>query len=483
MAHLEEVRVGVRPLEQFRHLYSRGQMRKAMRVAAGARDRLSKRVFWNVNSTAVGGGVAEMPPSLLGHARSVGIDTRWLVIEGNPDFFRVTKRLHHALHGSPGDGTPLDEKAREIYEATSRHNATDLVALVRPGDVVLLHDPQTAGMAAPLLNAGARVVWRCHIGSDEPNDEVRAGWEFLKPYLEVIPLYVFTREAYVPPSCDHGKTIVIQPSIDAFSPKNQELPENVVRTILVHTGLVEGPSPEDADHGFLRDDGTPGRVGRRAEIVRMGRAPSWDAPLIVQISRWDPLKDMKGVMLGFANLCEKSCPCPVLPELVLAGPDVKGVTDDPEGAFVLEEVERAWRELPDGIRDRVHLASLPTEDVQENAAIVNALQRHATIVVQKSLGEGFGLTVAEAMWKGRAVVGSAVGGIQDQIEDGVSGILLEDPTDLDAFADALCDLLCHPERIETLGAAAKQRAHGQFLGLDHLLRYAALVDRLEGSEA
>jgi trehalose synthase len=480
MAHLEEVRVGVRPLEQFQGLFSKSQMRKALKIAARARDRLAKRVFWNVNSTAVGGGVAEMLPSLLAHARSIGIDTRWLVIEGNPDFFRVTKRIHHALHGSHGDGTPLDEKARAIYEATARSNATDLAALVRPGDVVLLHDPQTAGMAEPLLNAGAHVVWRCHIGIDEPNEEAQAGWEFLKPYLDIIPLYVFTRDAYVPAFCDHGKTIVIQPSIDAFSPKNQELPENAIRTILVHTGLVEGPPPEDADHGFTRDDGTPGRVGRRAEVVRLGRAPSWETPLIVQISRWDPLKDMKGVMLGFQKLCEKSCP--VQPELVLAGPDVKGVTDDPEGALVLEEVQQAWRALPDGIRDRVHLASLPTEDVQENAAIVNALQRHASIVVQKSLREGFGLTVTEAMWKGRAVIASAVGGIQDQIEDGVSGVLLKDPADLDEFADALCDLLCHPERIETLGKAAKQRAHENFLGLDHLLKYAALIDRLEESQ-
>jgi trehalose synthase len=477
MAHLEEVRVGVRPLDQFRGLYSKQQMRDALKTAERARDRLAKRVFWNVNSTAVGGGVAEMLPSLLAHARSVGIDTRWIVIEGNPDFFRVTKRLHHALHGSAGDGTPLDEKAREIYEATMRHNAPDLAALTRPGDVVLLHDPQTAGLAEALTNAGAQVVWRCHIGSDEPSEEAMHGWKFLAPYLAPIPLFVFSRQAYVPGFCDHGKSLVIQPSIDAFSPKNQELPENVVRTILVHTGLVEGPPPNDADHSFLRDDGTPGRVARRAEIVRMGRAPSWDTPLIVQISRWDPLKDMKGVMMGFAKLCEASCP--VRPELVLAGPDVKGVTDDPEGALVLEEVEQAWRELPQGVRDRIHLASLPTDDVQENAAIVNALQRHATIVVQKSLQEGFGLTVTEAMWKGRAVVASAVGGIQDQIEDGVSGVLLEDPSDLDHFAEVLCELLCHPERIERIGEAANQRAHQNFLGLSHLLKYAAVLDHLE----
>jgi trehalose synthase len=477
MAQIREVRVGVRPLDQFKSLVGEKHMMGAMKTALRVRDRFAKRVVWNVNSTAVGGGVAEMLPSLLAYARSVGIDTRWLVIEGNPDFFHVTKRIHHALHGSRGDGTPLDGEARRIYDETMRHNLPDLLALVRRGDVVLLHDPQTAGLGQALIAAGIHVVWRCHIGIDEPNDEARAGWEFLKPYLDPIPLYVFTRDSYVPDFCDHGKTVVIQPSIDVFSAKNQELGEDTIRTILVHTGLVEGPPPAEPDHGFLRDDGSPARVARRAEVVRLGRPPHWDTPLVVQISRWDPLKDMLGVMQGFAQLCAKDCP--VRSELVLAGPDVKGVTDDPEGAKVLEEIVAAWRELPIGVRDRVHLASLPTEDVQENAAIVNALQRHATVVVQKSLQEGFGLTVTEAMWKARPVVASAVGGIKDQIEDGVSGLLIQDPRDLDAFAEALCSLLCEPERLAALGKAAKERARAHFLGLDHLLKYAALLDRLD----
>jgi trehalose synthase len=158
---------------------------------------------------------------------------------------------------------------------------------------------------------------------------------------------------------------------------------------------------------------------------------------------------------------------------------VKGVSDDPEGAQVFENVVERWRALPDGVRDRIHLVSLPTTDVQENAAIVNALQRHATIVVQKSLQEGFGLTVTEAMWKSRPVVASAVGGIQDQIEDGVSGILLKDPRNVDELADTLCDLLCVPERMASLGRAAHERVREHFLGLEHLLKYAALLERID----
>jgi trehalose synthase len=167
-------------------------------------------------------------------------------------------------------------------------------------------------------------------------------------------------------------------------------------------------------------------------------------------------------------------------ELVLAGPSTEGVADDPEGASVLEGVIRDWQRLPEPIRKRIHLASLPTVDVAENAAIVNALQRHATVVVQKSLHEGFGLTVAEAMWKGRPVVASAVGGIQDQIEDGVSGVLLEDAEDSSAFARELAGLLKDPARAQRLGEAGRERVREHFLGVRHLLKYARLIEELDG---
>jgi trehalose synthase len=453
-------------------------MSAALAVARKARDRLSKRVIWNLSSTAVGGGVAEMLQSLLGYARAAGIDCRWLVISGSPDFFRVTKRLHNALHGSSGNGIPLDGEAREIYEQTLLENAQELASLVRPGDVVLLHDPQTAGLGRHLGDKHVHVIWRCHIGADHPNEECSQGWKFLEPYLSPIPTFVFSRKTYVPEFCDHGKAVVIQPSIDAFSPKNQELSEDAVRTILVHTGLVEGPPPTTADHGFVRDDGSPGRVERRADVVRLGRPTAWDTPMVVQVSRWDRLKDMDGVLCGFALMCDGRCPSH--PELVLAGPNVHAVADDPEGAEVFDEVVGAWRALPHAVRDCVHLASLPTADVQENAAIVNALQRHAAVVVQKSLCEGFGLTVTEAMWKARPVLASAVGGIQDQLDE-TCGVLLEDPRDLPRFADELCSLVCDEERMAELGETARERVRERFLGLDHLVKYAQLLERIDDS--
>ena len=475
----QEVRVGVQPLDRFQEILGRGEMRSALSTAREIRKRLSRRVLWNVNSTAVGGGVAEMLRSLLGYTRSVGIDSRWMVIEGNPDFFRVTKRIHHALHGSRGDGTPLDDGARAIYEETLRANALALGSTIRARDVVILHDPQTAGLAAPLVNLGAIVIWRCHVGHDRTNGEVEEAWRFLEPYLAEVPAFVFSRDAYVPGFCDHGRTTIIQPSIDAFSAKNQDLSESSVRIILAHTGLVEGSHGYFADHTFLREDGSPSRVERRAEVIRIGQPPDWETPLVVQVSRWDPLKDPVGVLRGFASLIDG--PLHHGAELVLAGPDVRGVADDPEGAESLDAVVRAWRELPDAIRDRVHIASLPTDDVEENAAIVNALQRHAAVVVQKSLHEGFGLTVTEAMWKSRPVVASAVGGIQDQIEDGVNGVLLKKPEDLDEFAAAVRSLLEDPERATRIGASAKERVRERFLGVGHLIRYAKLIARLDSA--
>jgi trehalose synthase len=218
-------------------------------------------------------------------------------------------------------------------------------------------------------------------------------------------------------------------------------------------------------------------VEHRADVIRLGRPPTWETPLIVQVSRWDPLKDPVGVMRGFASLVNGEAPSNA--HLVLAGPNVTGVTDDPEGGAVFDEVHHVWRDLPHAVRDKIHLASIPTADVEENAVIVNALQRHATVVVQKSLNEGFGLTVTEAMWKGRPVLASAVGGIQDQIEDGVSGVLLKDPKDLEEFATRLRRLLDDPAWAQRLGEAARNRVRDQFLGIRHLLEYAKLIEHLD----
>ncbi len=476
MGRLQLVEVGALSVERFAPLLGEERVRAAAEAALRLRESLSGAAIWNVNSTEVGGGVAEMLRPLLAYSRGAGIDTRWAVIQGDPDFFRITKRIHHALHDSAGDGSPLGERERKHYESTLHDNAAELGAQVRAGDVIILHDPQTVGMAPGLQRAGAVVIWRCHIGADALGEEVDRGWAFLAPYLKDVSATVFSREAYVPSYCDHGKSHVIAPSIDAFSPKNCELDPALQHTALVHAGLVEGPPPEPSCHRFERPDGSAGRIERRADVVRLGRAPTWDTPLVVQVSRWDPLKDMRGVMEGFARLVNGASPSNA--ELVLAGPNVKAVADDPEGAQVFDDILAEWRALPHTVRARVHLASLPTADVDENAILVNALQRHAAVVVQKSLREGFGLTVTEAMWKARPVLASAVGGIQDQIEDGVSGVLLPDPTDLDGFGSQLRELLEQPQRAAAIGAAARERVRERYLGVRHLIQYAELIQQL-----
>ncbi|MGZ3427249.1 MAG: glycosyltransferase [Polyangia bacterium] len=470
---LQFPRVSVFPLERYAMLLSEGRMQHALHRVRELRERLAGRVVWNISSTSVGGGVAEMVRSLLAYARGASVDARWVVIDGTPEFFQLTKRVHNAIHGSSGDGSSLGEERRPLYETITARNACELIPMVRPNDIAIVHDPQPAGLLGPLVARGARVMWRCHIGADRISDETELGWGFLAPYLRDAPAYVFSRAAYAPPMLDAARVHVITPSIDPFSPKNQTLAVEAVRAILTYAGIVAGPT--EGPTVFTREDGTPGRVDRVAEVVRDGPPPSLETPLVVQVSRWDRLKDPIGVLEGFARLEGSDA------HLVLAGPNVAGVVDDPEGATVYAATAEAWRSLPAELRRRCHLVSLPTTDVGENAAMVNALQRHATVIVQKSLNEGFGLTVAEAMWKGRPVVASAVGGIRDQIDDGVQGLLLADPSDRLAFAAALALILGDAGLAQRMGRAGRDRVLERYLGLEALLRFGSVIEALDAA--
>ncbi|HSR25482.1 MAG TPA: glycosyltransferase, partial [Candidatus Eisenbacteria bacterium] len=276
---------------------------------------------------------------------------------------------------------------------------------------------------------------------------------------------------YVPAWVPGEKVWIIPPSIDPFSPKNQDLDRGTVQAILARIGVLDGAGP-GGPGSFVRSDGAAGVVTRPAEITGEGRPGPGD-PLVVQVSRWDRLKDMPGVMGGFAEHIAPSG----RGYLVLAGPAVAGVTDDPEGAVVFEECQRQWAALPAAARARILLVTLPLDDVDENAAMVNALQRHATVITQKSLAEGFGLTVAEGMWKARPVVGSAVGGIISQIADG-TGILLPDPRDKAAFGAAVRGLIDDPGQASQMGRAAHAHIREGYVGDLHLLRYERLFSTL-----
>lgn len=388
-----------------------------------AGELLSGRTLWNINTTLTGGGVAELLGATLPYLCQAGANCRWVMIDSNPDYLDVTKRLHNRLHGFAGDDGSLGAQEKRVYDKVIDDNAGALLGMIKPRDLVVVHDPQPAGLIPRLKELGAQVIWHCHIGTDTPNDLTRQAWSFLSEEVSTADAFIFSRRGYLWQGLDAGKLHVIQPSIDPFSPKNIDMPP---------------------------DDLLPG------------------TPVVTQVARWDRLKDHAGVMRLFAeHLMQTKA------HLVVAGPAVDGVSDDPEGAETLRECNAIYASLPAEARDRIHLISIPMDDIEQNALVVNALQRRSDVIVQKSQAEGFGLVVAEAMWKRRPVVASRVGGIQDQIVHHQSGVLIDDPTDGAAFADAIGDLLDDPDLATAMGVLARQRV------IDHYLTNRQLTETVD----
>jgi trehalose synthase len=463
------VPIAAQPLERFRALLG-AEYEEVEQVAAWAGRSFAGRAIWHISSTARGGGVAELLRTMLPYVRDAGVDTRWVVLRESAEFFRLTKRIHNRLHGNAGDGGPLGEEERRLYESTLVESGEEIGRLCQEGDLIYLHDPQTAGLIPVSKRRGLKVIWRCHVGVDEPNGTVRSAWDFLRPYVERADAYVFSRRQYLWEGLDEARTWFMPPVVDPFTPKNQELDGPTVEAVLKAIGVAR-----DGLRGaptFTRSDGTPGRVEREAGLLQEETLPP-DARVVAQVSRWDRLKDPLGVL----RMLERHLPDPDV-HLVLAGPDTGGVADDPEGQEVLDEATAAWRAMAPEARRRAHLLTLPMYDLDENAAMVNALQRRADVVLQKSLAEGFGLTVAEAMWKRRPLVASGVGGIQDQIVDGESGILIEDPGDLASFAAAIERVLGDRELAARLGEAARRRVQENFLNVHRLREYVTLIAQL-----
>lgn len=475
LPHMQEVTTSVVSPAQLRPLIGSERLQQLEQLAARTKDKLDGCKVWNVNSTAAGGGVAEMLHGLVAYARGAGVDTRWLVAAGDPAFFALTKRVHNGLHGSAGDGGALGEEERRHYDEISAREGAALLEFISAGDVVILHDPQTLGLIRPAVDAGAQIIWRCHIGTEVANEHATRAWEFLRPYIEQAPMSVYSRAGYVPSYVDVAKTVVIPPAIDPYSAKNEDLSDETVAAVLRRIGYVASDGSGDGEAvSWQATTGGQRTVSRRASVVGEGDPPPLNAPVVVQVSRWDRLKDMQGLLEAFADeLAGEGC------HLALVGPSVAEVADDPEGMEVLDECVRAWEALPDAVRPQIRLITLPMDDGDENAAMVNAIQRHAAVVVQKSLMEGFGLTVAEAMWKSRPVVASAIGGILDQVVDEESGILLQDPCDHAELQTALRRLLESSELASRLGAAARERVNEEFLPDRQLRQWMELILRYD----
>ena len=386
-----------RSIDAYAGVTERDRLERLRSVA----EALSDVRILHVNSTATGGGVAELLRSIVPVCNDLGIDTDWLVMDAADDFFEVTKAVHNGLQGS---GEPLTDEMTAIYREVTARNAAEIEDEY---DLVVAHDPQPLGMLERLTERfpDAPIVWRCHVDLTDPIDEYRA---FVSAYTEWIDHGIFSRSAYAA-AIDGLETSIVYPSIDPVTAKNRSLDEEELAT--------------------ERDRLDP---------------LSFDAPVITQVSRFDPWKDQFGTLEAYRRAREH------IPELqlVLAG-GMAG--DDPEGLVLYEQVAGEAVDDPN-----VHvLTDLPD-------TTVNALQRLSDVVVQKSLREGFGIVVSEALWKRTPVVGSTVGGIPLQVEDGRNGYLVE-PDDTAAAGDRIVALLEDDERRTAFGANAHEHVRKRFL--------------------
>ena len=453
--------------------------------AKGVAERLAGRTVWMVSSTAKGGGVAEMLPTIVSLLRDLGIRVEWLVIGASePAFFELTKRIHNLIHGV---GAPdLGEPERMLYERVNRENAEALRALVRPGDIMLIHDPQPLPIALQLRDiGGVLAVWRCHIGLDEENAATRSAWEFLAPYLDAYDAAIFSAPEYIPERLARRAT-VLYPGIDPLAPKNRELSLRRTVEIMCNGGIIPCPGPTVGDRYLglaqrVLADGTFAPASVADTIGLLTR------PIVTQVSRWDRLKGFGPLLDAFALLKravhQGEAPADGahrreldLVQLVLAGPDPSAIQDDPEAREVLDELRAAYRALPPWLQPDVAILLLPMHSLEENALMVNALQRASTIVVQNSLREGFGLTIAEAMWKRVPVLSnSRACGPRQQVRDELDGRMVADPEDRDELSRALGDMLGDPVRLERWGYSAQRRVHEHFLVFGQLRAWGKLL--------
>lgn len=481
-----------------------------------------RRVFM-VNSTAQGGGVAEMLPRMIQLFRNLHMECKWFVITPTQDhipaFFEFTKRMHNLIHGY-GSGTGNEEVSdfeQKTYTAVTDAAGKLMLEHVRDGDIIVLHDPQPLGMVKVLRESDKdlTVVFRCHIGLDTSTPETRCAWQFLKPYAlrthgsvfslpEYVPSYLKTKLERYDDHADYHhnhQVYVIPPALDPLSHKNRELPPPRLTGVLCNSGLSEQHHPVltpawEHKARRLQYDGVT-----FADTASNIGAPY--NPIVLQVSRWDKLKGWKTLIEAFTLLKkdltadkptvlnkwaladERHMRRLKLVRLVLAGPDPNSVADDPEGKAELQSLCEAYKNLPDELKPDVALVALPMESRKLNALMVNALQRCSSIVVQNSLREGFGLTVTEAMFKGVPILGTQACGIRKQVVDGVHGKLVRDSTNAHEIAVALNHMLRMKEERTTQGLRAQRRVLDEFTVFSQVGKWltflAELIEKNGGS--
>jgi trehalose synthase len=380
----------------------------------------------HVNATAVGGGVAEMLLSLVPLMRAAGLEAEWYVLDAEDRFFEVTKDYHNALQGKPTEWSP---SGFDVYWRAVERNARTLEREFSEYDVVVVHDPQPLVLASLLENERRpRLIWRCHIDLTSPSMDT---WNVLSPHLAGYDQLVFSHEAYVPDGLEAERVEIARPCIDPFRAKNRRLREWECAEVLDRYGI------------------DPAR------------------PYLLQVSRFDPWKDPLGVLEVYQRAREAR---PGLQLVYMAGM----ADDDPEGWGLYEETRAAAGDDPD-----VHLLALqvPPAHVNRNALEVNAMQRGAEVVLQKSIREGFGLVVAEALWKEKAVVAGNVGGIRLQIRDGWNGYLVDS---VEEAAERTVELLGDPDRRRLFGQRGRQLVTDKYLFTRLLAQYLGWFHDLGG---
>lgn len=487
MAKLIEIEP-VRTLEDHaRYVHIAPAVDALRREAEDVAAMLRGRTVWMINSTAQGGGVSEMLPGMISHLRELGIATEWAVIEADDaGFFVLTKRIHNLLHGEGEPG--LGDGERELYERVNRENASWLLERMRDGDVLVVHDPQPMPLAG-MLRRERRLasIWRCHIGLDEDTAQTRAAWAFLEPYAADYDWSVFSAPDYVPPFLESRHSI-IHPAVDPLTAKNRPLPVQAVVAILERSGLLREPGPR-VEPRYPRLATRLQADGRFRPATEPDDLGLLTRPIVTQVSRWDRLKGFLPLMHGFASFrAQVANGGPhgeavkrrlALTRLVLAGPDPDSIADDPEGQDVLHELCDAWLRLDPAVRDDVAVIALPMDDPEQNALIVNALQRVSTVVAQNSVREGFGLTITEAMLKSVPVLSnSRACGPRQQVRDGVDGRLVRDPEDAAEIGAALFGMLADPGALDGWGLNAEQQVHERFLIHVQLAEWLRLLRRV-----
>jgi trehalose synthase len=393
---LETVDVGERSLAAYRGVAPDGLLDE---LEAAAEPLRGLRVL-QLNATPYGGGVSELLRSGVSLLNDLGLVVDWKVIAGDERFFETTKAIHNGLQGAERG---LTQGERAAYRETTERNAA---LLEEEYDVVVVHDPQPAGILALRGKGDARWIWRCHIDTGSPHPEV---WAFMRGWLEGYDAAVFTMREFVPPDLPIGRVELIPPAIDALSPKNLDLPGELTRQVLAWIGVEP------------------------------------DRPLVTQVSRFDPWKDPLGVIAAYRLAREE------FPELQLALAGSMAL-DDPEGWRIYEEIRAASEADP--------LVHVFTNLTGVGNVEVNAFQRLSQVVVQKSIREGFGLVVSEALWKGTPVVAGRAGGIPLQMADGAGGVLVDS---VEECAQGIVELLHDPSRARELGARGRERVRAQFL--------------------